>query len=117
MRGCAVRRCVGAIVLGCVWSVTSAPAAPVQEGGRSAEEINADINSELDELRRQVDVLAAEMERLRSGEVEIEFTDEQARQFGLGPAAASVYQQDQGVSIAGYGEMLYQNFADERDEI
>jgi hypothetical protein len=107
MRSRAVERIVGAIVLGLVLSVISAPASPLQAGGRSSEEIEAD----LDELRRQIDVLAGELERLRSSEAAIEITAEAAQQLGLGPAAASVYRQDQGVSIAGYGEMLYENFA------
>ncbi len=107
MRRKAVGGIVGAIVLGLVSSAVSAPASPRQAGGRSSEEIEAD----LDELRRQIDVLAGELERLRSSEAAIEFTDDEARQLGLGPAAASVYRQDQGVSIAGYGEMLYENFA------
>ena len=107
MRIKAVGRLVGAILLGLVSTVISASASPVQAGGRSSEQIEAD----LDELRRQIDVLAQELERLRSSEVEIEITTDEARQLGLGPAAASVYRQDQGVSIAGYGEMLYENFA------
>ena len=107
MRWKAWGRMAGAVVVGFLLGGTSAPAAPAQAGGRSVEEIETD----LEELRRQVDVLATEMERLRSGEAEIEITEEEARQLGLGPAAAAVYQQDQGVSIAGYGEMLYENFA------
>ena len=107
MRWKAMERMAGAVVVGFLLGGTSAPAAPAQAGGRSVEEIETD----LEELRRQVDVLATEMERLRSGEAEIEITEEEARQLGLGPAAAAVYQQDQGVSIAGYGEMLYENFA------
>lgn len=58
------------------------------------------------EIRRQLDILATEAELLRGGEPELEVTDDQARSKGLGPAAASVYRKRQGVSIAGYGEML-----------
>jgi hypothetical protein len=64
---------------------------------------------ELQELRRQLDVIAAEMERMRSGEADVEVTPQQAASLGLGPSAASVYRKKQGVSIAGYGEMLYLN--------
>ncbi len=42
-----------------------------------------------------------------------EVTDEDARALGLAPSAAHLYRQDRGVSIAGYGEMLYENFASE----
>ena len=112
MRSKAVQRIVGAIVLGLVSSVM-AMASPAPAAQRSAAEIEARI----EELSRQVQVLAAEMERLRSGEsdVEIEVSDDEARQLGLGSAAASVYRQDQGVSIAGYGEMLYENFANKNE--
>ncbi len=72
-------------------------------------------DEELAEVRRQVDILAIEVERLRSGEPEIDVTDDQARSKGLGPAAATVYRKRQGVSIAGYGEMLYNNYSG-RDE-
>jgi hypothetical protein len=36
--------------------------------------------------------------------------------LGLGPAASKVYKAPQGVSIGGYGEMLYENFAAERED-
>lgn len=70
---------------------------------------------ELAEIRRQLDILATEVELLRSGEPEFEVTNDQARSKGLGPAAATVYRKRQGVSIAGYGEMLYNNYSG-RDE-
>jgi hypothetical protein len=63
-------------------------------------------------LDDRVDVLAEELERMRSGEPEVEMSPEDARQLGLGASAASVYERSEtGVSIAGYGEMLYQNGA------
>lgn len=73
-------------------------------------------SAELDEIRRQLGVLAEELEKLRSGEEETEeVTDARRRSLGLGPAAASVYGRKHGVSLAGYGEMLYENFADETE--
>ena len=63
------------------------------------------------ELERRLDVLAEELERLRSGEEHVELTEEEARALGLAPSAAATYERGQGVSIAGYGEMLYENFA------
>lgn len=65
---------------------------------------------EVEELRRQVDVLASEVEKLRSGEPQIDITEEKARTLGLGPSAANVYRKTRGLSLAGYGEMLYENF-------
>ena len=75
--------------------------------GPSREE---SATAEVDELRRQLDILAEEIERLRSGEEEVEVTNQEAQSLGVGPAAASVYRKKQGVSIAGYGEMMYENF-------
>ncbi len=69
--------------------------------------------TEVQELRRQIEILAAEVEKLRSGEKEIEVSAEKASSLGLSPSAAAVYRKTQGVSIAGYGEMLYQNYSKE----
>ena len=69
---------------------------------------------DLDELRRRLDLLAEEVERLRSGEApRAGLSADEARAIGLAPSAAATYGQGQGVSIAGYGEMLYENFAPE----
>jgi hypothetical protein len=69
----------------------------------------------IEELRRQLDILAAEVEKLRSGEPEeVEISDARRRALGLAPSAASTYRRSsQGVSFAGYGEMLLENFAAE----
>ncbi len=69
--------------------------------------------SQVEELRRRVDILAAEVERLRSGEPEtIELSDERRRALGLAPSAAATYRRkSEGVSLAGYGETLLENFA------
>jgi len=82
--------------------------------GQTAEPPPPAQPADIEELERRLDVLAAEVERLRSGETsEIGLTDDEARALGLAPSAAATYRQTQGVSIAGYGEMLYQNFASE----
>ena len=67
---------------------------------------------ELEELQRQLDILAEEVERLRSGEdQEVELTAEQQRELGLSPSAARAYEGSSGVSIAGYGEALFESFS------
>ena len=69
---------------------------------------------DLDELRRRLDLLAEEVERLRSGETpRAGLSADEARAIGLAPSAAATYRRGQGVSIAGYGEMLYERFASE----
>jgi len=70
---------------------------------------------EVEELRRQVDILAEELEKMRSGEEDRRLSREEAQNLGLGTSAARVYGKTRGVSIAGYGEMLYENFASENE--
>ena len=81
----------------------SAPAPPPPAGGEQEVDI--------EELERRIDLLAEEVERLRSGEAEVDLTDDQTRARGLAPSAAAAYRGGTGVSIAGYGEMLYENYA------
>lgn len=67
----------------------------------------------LNELKRQVEALTREIEAMRLGSDVVVQADSSA--FGLGPAASKVYRVRQGVSLGGYGEVLYQNFAKERE--
>jgi len=66
----------------------------------------------LEELERRIAILAAEIESLRAG-TPIAAADRQ--QHGLGPAASKAYRQERGVSLGGYGEVLYQNFDSRTD--
>lgn len=72
---------------------------------------------QIEELRRRLDVLAAELEQLRSGETpQAALTDERRRTLGLAPSAAATYRRaTEGVSFAGYGEMLLENFTSENE--
>lgn len=66
-----------------------------------------------EELARRVDLLSEEVQKMKmddSGEV-----TEDGNRYGLGPYASRVYRKDKGVSLGGYGEMLYQNFAGNRE--
>ena len=84
--------------------------APTPEAGTEQAQQPADLQ----ELQRRLDVLAAEIEQLRSGEEQtVTVSESQRRALGLGPAAATVYERKRGVSFAGYGEMLFENFSDE----
>ena len=84
--------------------------APVEPGGGSDA-------AQIEELRRRIDLLAAELEQLRSGETPAtELTDERRRSLGLAPSAAATYRRaSEGVSFAGYGEMLLENFNSENE--
>ncbi len=63
------------------------------------------------ELERQIEILTEEIVRLRGGGEAVEIMDPE--RMGFAPAAAKVYRAGPGVSIGGYGEMLYENYAAE----
>jgi hypothetical protein len=117
---------VGPTVFVCFFLLSALPAhaqdpATEPERGPSeeaaAEPAASQDAAQLDELRRRIDVLAAELEQLRSGETpQVELTDERRRALGLAPSAAATYRRaSQGVSFAGYGEMLLENFNSENE--
>jgi hypothetical protein len=77
--------------------------ARLKEQGAEAERLK--------ELERRIDLLAAEIERARTGgAVEVEPT---VVVPGFGPAASKVYRTAKGVSLGGYGEALFEHFAGE----
>lgn len=68
----------------------------------------------LAELQRQVDILTQEIEKIKLGEVA---ENRYEPQRGLGPAAAKVYSlKKSGVSLAGYGEAVYENYSTQRED-
>jgi len=69
--------------------------------------------AELAEIERRLEILAEEVERLKLGEAAAA-ADQPAH--GLGPAASKVYRAKTGVSIGGYGEAVYENFAAHRED-
>ncbi|MBD3334461.1 MAG: hypothetical protein GF355_03005 [Candidatus Eisenbacteria bacterium] len=66
------------------------------------------------ELERRIDILAAEIEQLKTAGAAPEL-DLEGRP-GLAPAASKVYGIGHGVSLGGYGEMLYESYAGERED-
>ncbi len=88
---------------------------PTPEPVETADAEAAEQPPDLAELQRRLDLLAEEVERLRSGEEVEPLTVDEARRYGLAPSAAATYGRDRGVSIAGYGEMLLENFGDEKE--
>ena len=82
--------------------------AAMKEGG----EAPAAGGDRVAELERQVEVLAQEIEKLRVGEAA---ASADTSSHGFGPAASKIYRTERGLSIGGYGELLYQNFDRERD--
>jgi len=67
----------------------------------------------IEEIERQIRILAEEIEDLKMADG-VERLEEIER--GLGPSASKVYQVDRGVSVGGYGELLYENFASEEED-
>ena len=65
------------------------------------------------ELERRLEAVSVELERLSLG---IDVVQADSSIMGLGPAASKIYQVTQGVSIGGYGEILYENFDADRDD-
>lgn len=70
-------------------------------------------DARLDELARRIDVIAAELEDMKIGEAVV-IADESVH--GFGPAASKIYRTEGGISIGGYGEMLYQGFDSSKDD-
>ena len=76
-----------------------------------------DAMAQFKELERRLELIAAELENIQLGNAAVEesATLDQAR-YGLGIAASKVYRVDQGLSIGGYGEAVYENFDDRRED-
>jgi hypothetical protein len=91
------------------WLVLAALGLSLASGAGRAEEPDS-----LAELSRRIEILAQELERMKLGEVaDLPLVSDQ----GLGPAASRVYSlRKPGASLAGYGELVYENFSDSRDD-
>ena len=61
----------------------------------------------LNELERQLQVLAQEIETMKLGEAAV--TADRSNN-GMGPAASKIYRSGNGLAIGGYGEVVYRNF-------
>lgn len=78
---------------------------------------SAETNARLEELSRRIDILAQEIQNLKMGEAApaseagAATGEKSVERYGIGPAAAKIYGIKKGLSIGGYGEILYSNFA------
>ncbi len=90
-----------------IWFVVGLLAAWVGGPVFAQDGVNPESGDRVLELERRLDLVAFEIERLRTGDVLLDERD--AQRYGLGPSASAVYRSRGGVSIAGYGEMLYSN--------
>ncbi|HEY8148369.1 MAG TPA: hypothetical protein VIK51_05645 [Vicinamibacteria bacterium] len=73
-------------------------------------------DAQIQEVERRLDLLAAEIEALRTGGATADVEAPARGEPGLGPAASKVYRRPRGVSIGGYGETLYRNFASKKQD-
>ena len=71
--------------------------------------------SSVEELKRQMDILSNEVQKLKMGEAGAGVRADHS-QYGFGPAASKVYRIEHGVSLGGYGEFLYQHFANSKHD-
>jgi len=65
------------------------------------------------EAERKTDILATEVEKLKS-QLFIPDKREYKSQYGFGPAASQVYRVKSGLSIGGYGEAVYTNYTGDK---
>lgn len=68
----------------------------------------APTDARMKELERKVEILSRELEAQKTGSAMPEAKE--TGSHGLAPAASKVYESKGGLSIGGYGEMLYENF-------
>ncbi|HLD42281.1 MAG TPA: hypothetical protein VJB06_04540 [archaeon] len=62
---------------------------------------------DIKEIKKQIEVLTEEMEKLKLGAV----AEPKYESFmGLGPAASKIYSLEKGLSLGGYGEVVYSNY-------
>jgi hypothetical protein len=92
-----------------------------------AASASADADAKLAEIERKIDILGREI-AMKIGEAagtpstaatagpEPLGPQQTDSRYGLGLAASKVYGIPKGVSIGGYGEALYENFADTRQD-
>lgn len=80
--------------------------AALQEELARLKDVGSDAER-LKELERRIDLLAGELEKARTGgATEVEAPPKGVP--GLGPAASKIYRRTKGLSIGGYGEVLYE---------
>jgi opacity protein-like surface antigen len=75
----------------------------------------ADDSERLSALEEQVSVLAEELDRAVTGAAVPEDGNWE-NYFGVGPAAAKIYRADKGLSIGGYGEVLFTHYSPSTDK-
>lgn len=121
MKGFRVHAACRALVVCVVFLMGIAPAWSAQDSDteellKQVEALQVEVarlkaaggaDARLAELERRIDLLAAEIERSRTGGATEPAADRPVP--GFGPAASKVYAKPHGVSVGGYGEAVYDN--------
>ncbi|WP_031433693.1 hypothetical protein [Methylomarinum vadi] len=91
-----------------MWEIIQAQQQQINQMTKKLEEVSKTAkNTEVQALDHKTNVLAEEVEKIRT-EMFIPEDIEYKSAYGLGPAASKVYQVGKGLSIGGYGEANYQ---------
>lgn len=97
----------------CLFALGAVCQEPLEERVQALEAQNRDLAARLEALTAEskghavgFEALAADLERLQLGDVLPALGESR---YGLGPAASKVYGVQQGLSIGGYGEFLYED--------
>lgn len=75
--------------------------------------VESNVEQQLNETQRKIDILAMELERFQLGDA---YTAPKESKYGLGPAASKIYDRGFGLSFGGYGEVKYRNYFAERED-
>ncbi len=99
--------------LGLTLAMTAALATPgfAEDDTAHADAVRA-RDDRIADLERKLDVLASELDRVRT-QVAVPEEPELKSVYGFGPAASKIYGIERGLSIGGYGEGLYTHLFDD----
>ncbi len=79
-----------------------------------AQQPPAQDTTEIAHLKAQIEAITRELEELKLGREVVARADTAV--LGFGPAASKVYRGQEGVSLGGYGEVLYEKFSSSRQD-
>lgn len=68
------------------------------------------------DTNKKIEVLTEEIEKLKTGNDLFVPVQDKEYKRGLGPAASKVYKVKSGLSIGGYGEFVYENYRDKKED-
>ncbi|UCD24940.1 MAG: hypothetical protein JSW51_03190 [Gemmatimonadota bacterium] len=101
----------GSVVKPLIWGLAVGHVALALASPTRAQETDS---LEIERLKRQMDAVTRQLEELMLGRDVVVRAD--TSRWGFGPAASKVYRVQRGVSIGGYGEVLYENFESQRQD-